>query len=404
MLPVAEALRLIGEALRPVPAQLVNLDQAWSRVLAADVEARLSHPPVAVSAMDGYAVRAADAATVPATLSVAGTAAAGQGFARALRAGEAVRILTGAPVPEGADAIVIQEDTERSGDHVTVRAAPEPGRFIRPAGLDFKAGDRPLRAGRLLSARDVALCAAMNVPWLAVRRRPRVAVLATGSELRMPGEPLGGGRIVNSNTFLVASAVRALGGEPLGLGIAVDEDAALQAAFAAAAGADLLVTLGGASVGDRDLVRPVLEQEGGTVIFHNLAMRPGKPTLFGRLGPLPVLGLPGNPVSVGVAAVVFLKPILAALSGLDGSFDQQETAVLGRDLPANDVRQDYLRSTLALDASGRLVATPYPQQDSAMLRLLSAADCLVIRPPHAPAALAGAPQPILRFTRASPAL
>jgi molybdopterin molybdotransferase len=404
MLEVAAALGLIREALRPVAPEVVSLDQAWGRVLAADVEARLTHPPVAVSAMDGYAVRAADAATVPATLSVAGTAAAGQGFVRALRAGEAVRILTGAPVPEGADAIVIQEDAERERERVTVRVAPAPGRFIRPAGLDFKAGDRPLRAGLLLTARDVALCAAMNVPWLTVRRRPRVAVLATGSELRMPGEPLAGSRIVNSNTFLVTSAVRALGGEPVSLGIAGDQETALRAAFEAAAGADLLVTLGGASVGDRDLVRPVLEQAGGTVIFHKLAMRPGKPTLFGRLGPLPVLGLPGNPVSVGVAAVVFLQPMLAALSGRAGAGDAKETALLGRDLPGNDARQDYLRSTLALDASGNPVATPYPQQDSAMLRLLAAADCLVIRPPHAPPAHAGEPQPILRFAGSLPTL
>ena len=404
MLAVAEALRLIGDTLRRVPTEVVSLDQAWSRVLAADVEARLTHPPVAVSAMDGYAVRAADVATVPATLSVVGTASAGNGVARALRAGEAVRILTGAPVPEGADAIVIQEDTERSGDRVTVRIAPVPGRFIRPAGLDFQAGDRPLKAGRALSARDVALCAAMNVPWLSVRRRPRVAVLATGSELRMPGEPLGGSRIVNSNTFLITSAVRALGGEPLNLGIAVDDEAALRAAFAAAAGCDLLITLGGASVGDRDLVRPVLEQEGGTVMFHKLAMRPGKPTLFGRLGSLPVLGLPGNPVSVGVAAVVFIQPMLAALSGQDSAGGAEGTALLGRDLPGNDARQDYLRSTLAADAEGRLIATPYPQQDSAMLRLLSAADGLVVRPPHAPPAPAGEPQPILRFTAAGPAV
>lgn len=404
MLPVPEALRLIREALRPVAAEVVNLDQAWGRVLATAVEARLTHPPVAVSAMDGYAVRAADFATVPATLSVVGTAAAGQGVAHALRAGEAVRILTGAPVPEGADAIVIQEDAECSGERVTVRVAPEPGRFIRPAGLDFKAGERPLKAGRALSARDVALCAAMNVPWLSVRRRPRVAVLATGSELRMPGEPLDGSRIVNSNTFLITSAVRALGGEPVSLGIAGDEEEALRAAFEAAAGCDLLVTLGGASVGDRDLVRPVLEQAGGTVIFHKLAMRPGKPTLFGRLGPLPVLGLPGNPVSVGVAAVVFLQPILVTLSGQDSTGGAEGTALLGRDLPGNDARQDYLRSTLATDAEGRLIATPYPQQDSAMLRLLSAADGLVVRPPHAPPAPAGEPQPILRFSAAGPAV
>ena len=398
MLPVADALRLIAETLRPVAAEVVSLDWAAGRVLAADVEARLTHPPVAVSAMDGYAVRADDVALVPATLSVVGTAAAGQGFAGTLGPGEAVRILTGAPVPQGADAIVIQEDTVRAGEHISIHAAPLPGRFIRPAGLDFHAGDRPLRAGRALSARDVALCAAMNVPWLTVRRRPRVAVLATGSELCMPGEPLAGSRIVNSNTFLITSAVRALGGAPLSLGIAADELAALGAAFSAAQGADLLVTLGGASVGDRDLVRPVLEHAGGTVLFHKLAMRPGKPTLFGRLGPLPVLGLPGNPVSVGVAAVVFLKPMLQALSGLDTVGAAEDTALLGRELPANDARQDYLRSTLTSDAAGRLVATPHAQQDSAMLRLLSAADCLVIRSPNAPKALAGEPQPILRFT------
>jgi molybdopterin molybdotransferase len=388
MLSVDEALAAVTAGVRPLPAQLVSIADALGRVLAADVAARRSQPPVAVSAMDGYAVRAEGAAVPPASFRLVGESAAGGGFAGTVGVGEAVRISTGAPLPEGADAIVPQEDVRRHGDRVEVAAAVTAGRWIRPEGLDFCKGDVLLPAGRLLTARDIGLAAAMNVPWLTVRRRPRVAVLATGNEVAMPGDPLGPVQIASSNSLALCAYVAALGGEPANLGIAADDAASLKTALEAAVGADLLVTVGGASVGDHDLVRTALTDRGFDVAFHRVAMRPGKPLLFGRLGPLAVLGLPGNPVSVGVTAVVFLRPLMLALLGLadDGPHRQ---ARLGRALAANDERQDYLRADLVTAADGEAVATPFALQDSSMLTLLARADCLVVRPPHAPAAAAG---------------
>jgi molybdopterin molybdotransferase len=346
--------------------------------------------------MDGYAVRAADVADPPASLRLIGESAAGRGFDGAIGPRETVRIFTGAAVPAGADAIVIQENAERSGERVVMRASASAGRFIRPAGFDFRAGEVLLRAGRRLGPRDLGLAAAMNRPWLKVRRRPRIALLATGDELAQPGEPLAPSQIINSNAFTLAAFVTACGGEPIDLGIAADDQAALLAAVAAARGADLLVIAGGASVGDHDLVRPALAAAGFDLGFYKVAMRPGKPLMFGRLDALPVLGLPGNPVSVGVTALLFLKPAIETLLGL--AADQRaapRTAILGRDLPANDERQDYLRARLSDRDGEQPVATPFERQDSALSRLFAEADCLVIRAPHAPPAKAGTAVPYL---------
>ena len=389
MISVAQALEQVTAAFSPLPAEVVGLADALGRVLSEDVASRVTQPPSDVSAMDGYAVRSADVETAPVTLRRIGESAAGQAFDGRLGAGQAVRIFTGAPVPEGADAIVIQENTETEGDDVLVRQGAPSGTFIRPAGLDFAEGRVLLAAGRVLSARDVGMAAAMNAPWLNVRRRPRVAVLATGDELVMPGEPRSRDQIISSNSLAMTAYVRVLGGEPINLGIAADDIDLLRALIAGARGADALVTIGGASVGDHDLVRRVLDEEGLELAFHRVAMRPGKPLIFGRLGPLAVLGMPGNPVSAGVSSVIFLKPAIETMLGLPADAGTSPTALLGRDLDANDERQDYLRATLANDGDGNPVATPDIKQDSSMMAVFANADCLVVRPPHAGRARAG---------------
>ena len=389
MLSVAEARARIVAAFRPLGGEQVGLMSALGRVLAQDVAARVTQPPADVSAMDGYAVRAADVAKVPVRLRVVGQAPAGGSYDGAVVAGEAVRIFTGGPLPAGTDTVVIQEDTSAEGDHVVVREGAQRGTYVRAAGLDFKAGDVLLRAGRLLTSRDIGIAAAMNVPWLAVARRPRIAVLATGDEVVMPGDAVGRHQIVSSNGLSLAAFVTACGGEPIHLGIAPDDRDALRRMAEAAVGADLLVTSGGASVGDHDLVQAVLGEAGMTVDFWKIAMRPGKPLMFGRIGATPVLGVPGNPVSTLVCATMFLRPAIDVMLGREAKAEPQPTALLGRDLPVNDSREDYLRARLSYDAQGRRVATPFDRQDSSMLSLMSAADCLVIRPPRAPAIAAG---------------
>ncbi len=400
MITVEAARERILSALAPVGTEVVPVADAGSRVLAADVVARRTQPPRAVSAMDGYAVRAADLTALPATLAVTGSVAAGAVLDDPLAPGAAVRIFTGAPLPPGADAIVIQEDAEpipadaSAPARIRVAAAVAAGRHVRPGGLDFRAGDRLVAAGRVLTARDIGLIAAADTPWVTVRQRPRVALLSTGDELVRPGEPAAPGQIISSNALALAEIVRAAGGAPVDLGIARDDAAALREAAAGAAGADLLVTSGGASVGDHDLVQAVL---GSDIDFWKIAMRPGKPLMFGRSGRVPLLGLPGNPVSSLVCALVFLMPALARLLGRDASDVPVERLPLGVDLPANQQRQDYLRSRIEHDGAGRPAVVPVAVQDSAMQRPLAEADALAIRPPLAPPAPAGELIEILRF-------
>lgn len=389
MISVEEALARITGAFTPLPAETVGLSESLGRVLAEDVTARVTQPPKDVSAMDGYAVRAADVAQVPTQLKIVGRAPAGGAYEGVLQAGEAVRIFTGGPLPEGADAIVIQEDTEADGDSVIVQQSAALGNYVRPAGLDFRAGDLGIAAGRLLTARDVGLAAAMNRPWLRVHRRPRVALLATGDEVVLPGEPLGPNQIISSNGFSLAAFVTACGGQPIHLGIAPDEISGLNALIEGARGADLLVTTGGVSVGEHDLIREALEGQGLEMDFWKIAMRPGKPLLFGRVGGTPILGLPGNPVSSLVCATLYLRPAIEAMLGRKAEDQPPMIALLGADLAANDKRQDYLRARLIRDSEGRHLAMPFGRQDSSMLATLAQADCLIVRPPLAPAAKTG---------------
>jgi molybdopterin molybdotransferase len=399
LMPVADALAAILEGSQPMPEEMVALEAAHHRVLARDVAARRTQPPQAMSAMDGYAVRAADAAKVQTRLKVIGEVAAGRPFDRALRAGEAARIFTGGVIPDGADAVVIQEDTVADGNSITITEAASVGRNVRPAGVDFSEGDVLLRAGSLLTDRDLSLAASMNYPELPVRKRPKLALLATGDELVMPGERPGPGQIVYSNGYALRALARAEGADTVDLGVAADTVQATTAGIRQARelGADILVTTGGASVGDHDLVKTSLEAEGVKMAFWKIAMRPGKPMMHGRLGAMRVVGVPGNPVSSYVCTMLFVVPLIRALSGRRSVHHIRETALLGRDIAANDQREDYLRARLEEREDGALIATPVTKQDSSLLANLAAAQALLIRAPFAPAAKAGAPCEILRL-------
>ena len=397
MISVEEALARLLAPLAAVPLEQVSIADGVGRVLAEDVAARRTQPPFAVSAMDGYAVRAADVAQVPATLRIVAEIPAGAGFGGRLGTGEAARIFTGAPLPAGADAIVIQEDTERRGDRVEVREGAPAGRYVRRAGLDFAEGDVLLHKGTRLSPRHIGLAAAMNRPWLFVHRRPRVAILSTGDEIVMPGDPIGPHQIVSSNALGLAALVTACGGAPVLVGNAPDDPDALRHIAAAAQGVDLFVSTGGVSVGEHDLVRDVLGADGRSIDFWEIAMRPGKPLMSGHYRGTPMLGLPGNPVSTLVCSLLFLQPALEKLSGLPEGAEPRATARLGAAVRKNDRRQDYLRARLVRAADGALEAVPFEGQDSSMMRPLAASDCLVVRPPHAPALPAGGTVPIIPF-------
>ena len=401
LIPVAEALsRVLASAREPLAEELTPLSEAFGRTLAREALALRTQPPFDNSAMDGYALRAADAASAGARLEVVGESAAGRAFAGRVEAGQATRIFTGAPMPGGADAVAIQEQARREGASVTLTNRVAQGENVRTRGFDFVEGEVLLAAGLRLTPRDVALAAAANHPALWVRRRPRVAILATGDELVAPGETPGPDQIVASNSLSVAGVVLAAGGVPLDLGIAGDEPAALAQGVARAreAGADVLVTLGGASVGDHDLVQRTLIDAGMELDFWRIAMRPGKPLMHGRLGAMRVLGLPGNPTSSTVCALLFLRPLLRALAGdPQAGADLSEPARLAVSLEANAVRQDYLRATLTRDGDGALLATPIATQDSSLVKALARADALIVRAPHTSAASAGEACRIIRL-------
>ncbi|MHC2619020.1 molybdopterin molybdotransferase [Bradyrhizobium huanghuaihaiense] len=397
LMPVSDALAAVLAGAEPLPEETVPLDQAYHRVLARDIAARRTQPPQAMSAMDGYAVRTADAATIDSQLTVIGEVAAGRPFAGSVGAGEAVRIFTGGVVPAGADAVVIQEDTVADGKRITIKEAAIPGRHIRRAGVDFAEGDVLLRKGARLTERDLALAAGMNHPHLPVQRRPKVAILATGDELVMPGATPGPGQIVYSNGYALHALARQEGADTVDLGVAADTLEATAAGIRRAreSGADILITSGGASVGDHDLVQQALKAEGIAMSFWKIAMRPGKPMMHGRLGAMRVIGLPGNPVSSYVCAFLFMVPLIRALSGRSVIHHRREHAVLGRDLNANDQREDYLRTRLERRDDGTLMALPVNHQDSSLLANLAAAQALLVRAPFAPKAEAGSPCEVL---------
>jgi molybdopterin molybdotransferase len=398
LMPVAEALRLVLADAKPLPAEFVALDHVAGRVLAQDISALRTQPPTAVSAMDGYAVRASDVAKAPAALKVIGEVAAGHPFIGQVATGQAARIFTGGVMPNGSDTVVIQELTSREGDVVTIQKSTPKGRNVRGQGIDFAQGDVLLRKGQRLSDRDVMLAAAMNHARLSVHRKPRVTVLGTGDELVPPGGSPKSDEIVYSNGFALASLARTEGAEVHDLGIANDrvEDITQAIKRAREWGADILVTSGGASVGERDLVQRALTAEGLNLSFWRVALRPGRPMMHGRLGAMQVLGVPGNPVSAYVCAFLFLVPLIRRLSGRMDVEPRPEQARLGCDLPANDERADYLRATLAPGPDGP-VATPLPAQDSSLMAPLAKADCLVIRYPGAAAAPAGSDCIILKL-------
>ncbi len=389
MISLEEALEKVTNGVEPLTTELVSIAEAHGRVLAEDVESRFTQPPSAVSSMDGYAVIAADTQTTPASLDLIGESAAGGSYDGLVTSGKTVRIFTGAPLPQGADAVVMQENTERDGNRVKILEGVGQGNFIRPAGMDFNQGEVLLPKGRRLSARDIGLAAAMNRPWLTVTRRPRIAILATGNEVVMPGDPVGPNQILSSNSLSLAAMVRAFGGEPLNLGIAKDDENSLHLMVAGAEKADLLITIGGASVGDYDLVQSVLGKEGLKLDFYKVAMKPGKPLIFGHVKGTPILGLPGNPVSANVTGLIFMRAAMEVMLGRPFAGLETTTAPLTVDVPENGPRKEFMRATIETTKDGAWGVNPFEAQDSALLARLAAADCLVIRPPHASAAKAG---------------
>jgi len=398
LLSVAEALARVTQGLVPLGTERVAIGQATGRVLAEDLAARLTQPPFDASAMDGYAVRAEDIAALPATLRLVGQSAAGAGFRGSVGRGEAVRIFTGAPVPHGADTIVIQENADEASGVVTVKDAAS-GRHIRPRGQDFKEGEVLLAAGTRLGPRELMLAAAMNQPELPVRRKPKVAILATGDEVVPPGSELAPDQIVSSVPYGLAALIESHGGEAMSLGIAKDEPESLVTLARAGSAADILLTIGGASVGERDLVASALRSEGLELDFWRIAMRPGKPMLYGRLGIQRVLGVPGNPVSALICAHVFLKPMLSRMLGLAEEARPAPEAVLGEALEANGEREHYMRARSEWGEDGARIVRPLPSQDSSLVAALARADCLIVRAPYAPALPRGARVRIMPLDR-----
>jgi molybdopterin molybdotransferase len=392
LLSVNEAIaRILAAVPAPTDVQMVLVSQTVGCTLAAPLMAARNQPPFSASAMDGYAVHAADLAS-GAPLKLIGTSAAGHGFRGKVRAGETVRIFTGAPVPVGADTILIQENARTEGDQITPTQSEVAGRFVRAEGADFKLGQRFFQAGYRLRPKDMALAASLGVNAIEVRRPPRVAVLATGDELVLPGNNPAPDQIIAANHITVQAMAEAAGATTLFLGIARDtlEDLAHHIQAARDWGADVLVTMGGASVGDHDLVQAALTAAGMELDFWKIAMRPGKPLMFGGLGSMRVLGLPGNPASSIVCAHVFLKPLIAALLGNPAAGEERPSAGrLTTAFPANDQRQEYVRAALEMNGDGISLLTPLGSQDSSLTHVLAQAQALIIRLPYAEAAKAG---------------
>ncbi len=397
LISVEEALRLMEAAARPLPKTSAPLSEAVGRVLAKEIKARLTHPPFAVSAMDGFALHAEDARTIPARLNLIGESAAGKPYQGEVSRGEAVKIQTGASIPSPLDAIAPKEITKTEGEHVKILKPVLIKRFIREAGQDFSRREVLLPKGHLLDAAAIGLAAAGGHDALIVPRKPRVSVLASGSELVAAGVSPKRGQIVSSNSYVLTALLNQMNAEVEDLGIASDSLADLESALAKSAAPDLLITIGGVSVGEHDLILPALRKRGFETILHGVAMRPGKPFLFGRLGKAFVMGLPGNPVSALVCAHLFIRPFLRALGGHDAPYqDKSESAILDKSIPANGARQSYLRGRLRKDGDA-LHVLPFARQDSALLRDMAYADALISRPPSSPSAEAGDETRILRL-------
>lgn len=402
LLSVDEARHRILSGVQILSQETISLQHAQGRLLARALSARRTQPPVDVSAMDGYALRTEDLAK-PNGLRLIGESAAGHGFEGLLGEGETVRIFTGAPVPKGADAVLLQENALRSEDGmIHPRESVLSGENIREKGLDFSEGQAALSAGSILGPAELALAAAMNHAEVPVVRRPRIAIMASGDELVLPGKNPGPSQIIACNSFAVAGLARDAGGEVIDLGLFKDDLEQLQLGISQARQlkVDILVTLGGASVGDHDLLRPALLEQGMKLDFWRIAMRPGKPLIYGSLGDMRILGLPGNPVAAFVCSLVFLGPLIRAMQGdPQASEVQMEPAIIGLDLPANKSRRDYMRASLTRDADNRLIATPQPLQDSSLLTELTQSQALLVREAGASALMKGDPCSIIRLAR-----
>ncbi|MBX4996665.1 molybdopterin molybdotransferase MoeA [Rhizobium lentis] len=397
LLPVAEALdRLLSHAKPVAASETLPLAEAEGRVLAADLTARLTQPPFNASAMDGYALRRDDAPEPGAELKVIGTSSAGRGFEGSVGKGEAVRIFTGAPVPLGADSVLLQEDAEKIDGGIRTNFPVRQGQHIRPRGQDFAEGEVVLSAGTVLDFSRLTVAAGMNRPDVEVLRRPLIAILATGDELLPPGSTPGPSQIIASNTFGIAALARKAGADVIDLGIVPDDKTKITAAIDKARNAkvDVIVTLGGASVGDHDLVQATLVEAGMQLDFWRIAMRPGKPLMVGSFGETHVLGLPGNPVSSLVCSLLFLEPLIRKIASLPPA-RREATAEAAVTLRANDHRQDYIRAKLLKSATGEWLVEPFDKQDSSMMKTFAHSDCLIIRPPHAPELPAGATCPVM---------
>jgi molybdopterin molybdotransferase len=388
LLPVDEARRRVLDGVKALTAERVTLAKARGRVLAKAVSATRDQPPFDASAMDGYAVRHADIFGLPQHLKLIGTSAAGHAFKGSVKPGTAVRILTGAPLPRGADTVVIQENVQPADHGINVLSETPLAKNIRRAGLDFARGDVLVNTGTKLSPRDIGLLAAGNAAVVSVHRKPKVVLFTTGDELVLPGQRPRADQIVSSNSHAIAAMVEQFGAEVVNLGIVKDNLKATIAAVKKGLGADVLLTTGGASVGDHDYVQAAFKASGVKIGFWKIALRPGKPFMYGRKGRTHVMGLPGNPVSALVTARIFLKPLLDVMMGLPAS-DVRMTAVLKGTLPANDHRQDYMRATLTVAEDGRRTVSPFSAQDSSMQRTLQSSQALIMREPMASAAQDG---------------
>jgi molybdopterin molybdotransferase len=382
MISVEQALAALFDLLAPLDTQMVDLRHAARRVLASDVTAMRAQPPFAASSMDGYALRAAEVEP-DAMFKVVGESAAGHGFDAAVQAGQAVRIFTGAPMPKGCDFVVIQEQVTRRGNLITLNREVDRKPNVRPMGADFSIGDK-ITAPRRLGPSDIALLASMNIAKIPVHRRPKVAILATGDELVMPGDAPAENQIIASNSFGLAAMLAEQGADVRLLPIARDTATSLRASFELAQGADLLITIGGASVGDHDLVASVAADVGLQQSFYKVAMRPGKPLMAGRLGDMAMIGLPGNPVSAMVCGAVFAVPMIRAMQGLGKAPAARARASLASPLASNGPREHYMRATLDHGA-----LRVFDRQDSALLSVLAQSNALVVRPPHDPARAIG---------------